>query len=148
MLLSTAIPTVIEAIVIVIISSGSLSKPIIPKIDIAAIKFGIIPITDNIGILMTYPQLDTVQRLSKGKGGEIDTMFDMVCECMYQIWEGDEIHDCMDYAPKDKKAFIESLTHEQFLKVQKFFETMPTLKHDVVIKNPNTGKFIPFGPSA
>ena len=46
----------------------------------------------------------------------------------------------MDYAPKDKKAFIESLTHEQFLKVQKFFETMPTLKHDVVIENPNTGK--------
>jgi len=99
-----------------------------------------IPITDDIGILMTYPQLDTVQRLSKGKGGEIDTMFDMVCECMYQIWEGDEIHDCMDYSQKDKKAFIDSLSHDQFLKVQKFFETMPTLKHDVVIKNPNTGK--------
>ena len=41
-----------------------------------------IQLTDDIGILMTYPQLDTVQKLSKGKGGEIDTMFDMVCECM------------------------------------------------------------------
>ena len=48
MLLSTAIPIVIEAIVIVIISSGSFNKPIIPRIDIAAIKFGIIPITDNV----------------------------------------------------------------------------------------------------
>ena len=40
MLLSTAIPIVIAAIVIVIMSRGIPSKPIIPKIKKAAIKFG------------------------------------------------------------------------------------------------------------
>ena len=44
MLLSTAMPIVIAAIVIVIISNGILSKPINPNIIAAANKLGIIPI--------------------------------------------------------------------------------------------------------
>ena len=48
MLLSTAIPIVIAAIVIVIISKGIPSMPIIPKIKNAAIKFGTTPIKDNL----------------------------------------------------------------------------------------------------
>ena len=47
MLLSTAIPIVIAAIVIVIISKGILIKPIIPKMKKAAIKFGTTPIKDK-----------------------------------------------------------------------------------------------------
>ena len=47
MLLSTAIPIVIAAIVIVIISSGIPSKPIMPRIKKAAIKFGATPIKES-----------------------------------------------------------------------------------------------------
>ena len=47
MLLSTAIPIVMAAIVIVIISKGISSIPIIPKIKNAAIKFGTTTIKDN-----------------------------------------------------------------------------------------------------
>ncbi len=47
MLLSTAIPIAIAAIVIVIISNGRLIKPIKPKTKVAANKFGTIPINDN-----------------------------------------------------------------------------------------------------
>jgi len=46
MLLSTAIPIVIAAIVIVIISKGISSIPIIPKIKKAAIKFGTTPMSE------------------------------------------------------------------------------------------------------
>ena len=51
MLLSTAIPMVIAAIVIVIMSKGIPSSPIIPKIKKAAIKFGTTPINDNLMFL-------------------------------------------------------------------------------------------------
>ena len=47
MLLSTAIPIVIAAIVIVIISKGIPIKPIMPSIKKAAMKFGTIPIKDK-----------------------------------------------------------------------------------------------------
>ena len=48
MLLSTAIPMVMAAIVIVIISKGIPNKPMIPNIKKAAIKFGTTPIKDNL----------------------------------------------------------------------------------------------------
>ena len=48
MLLSTAIPMVIAAIVIVIISKGISSKPIMPSIKKAAKKFGTTPINDKV----------------------------------------------------------------------------------------------------
>ena len=48
MLLSTAIPIAMAAIVIVIISKGRFINPIKPKTKVAASKFGIIPMTDNI----------------------------------------------------------------------------------------------------
>ena len=46
MLLSTAMPMVIAAIVIVIISRGIPREPIIPRIKKAAIKFGTTPIQE------------------------------------------------------------------------------------------------------
>ena len=54
MLLSTAIPIVIAAIVIVIISRGMFIKPIIPRIKKAAIKFGTIPMKDKATFLKDY----------------------------------------------------------------------------------------------
>ena len=39
-----------------------------------------------------------------------------------------------------KAIFIEQLNTKQFKEVQKFFETMPKLKHDITIKNPKTKK--------
>ena len=40
---------------------------------------------------------------------------------------------------KDLSDFIESMNTEQFEKLQNFFDTMPKLKHKVMVKNPNTG---------
>ena len=100
-----------------------------------------IQLTDDIGLLMAYPTFGTVgYATTVGDDDESNAkaLFEMISNCMYQIWEGEETHDCMDYSPKDKLAFLESLTHSQFEKVQQFFETMPTLKHEVEIENPNT----------
>ena len=92
----------------------------------------------NIGILMSYPTIGTVGYSTKEDASNAKILFEMISNCMYQIWEGEETHDCMDYSSKEKLAFLESLTHSQFEKVQQFFETMPTLKHEVEIENPKT----------
>ena len=57
---------------------------------------------------------------------------------MYQVWEGEEVHDATDYTWKEKMDFLESLTHEQFGKIQEFFETMPSIKKEIEVTNPNT----------
>ena len=93
----------------------------------------------NIGILMSYPSIDTLgQTTTKGNKKDADKLFEKIAGSLYQIWEGEETHDAMDYSMKDKLAFLESLNHSQFEKVQKFFETMPTLKHEIEVTNPKT----------
>ena len=94
----------------------------------------------NIGVLMSYPNFATItnQSIETEKGKETEKLFDMISDCMYQIWEGEETYDAMDYSVKERKNFLESLSHEQFEKLQNFFDTMPTLKHDIEVTNPKT----------
>ena len=101
-----------------------------------------IEITVKVGLLMSYPTMDLIGELSLY--GDVDAkdsankMFELIADCMYQIWEGEEIHDCTDYTSKEKIDFLESLNHSQFEKIQKFFDSMPTLKKDVEVTNPHT----------
>ena len=99
-----------------------------------------IELTDDIGVLMQYPNFGTVsnQNIETPKGQETEKLFDMISDCMYQIWHGEETYDAMDYSTKERKAFLDSLNHQQFEKLQSFFETMPTLKHDIEVTNPKT----------
>ena len=100
-----------------------------------------IQLTENIGILMSYPTMDLVEQYAvTGTPEPTEQLFKMIAECIYQIWEGEEVHDAMDYTMKDKLAFIDSLNHDQFEKIQNFFETMPTLKHEIEVTNPKTKK--------
>ena len=98
-----------------------------------------IELTDNIGVLMSYPNFTTITKVQKMEDGkETEQLFEMISDCIYQIWEGEETYDAMDYSSKEKTQFLESLDHKQFEKLQNFFETMPTLKHDVEVTNPKT----------
>lgn len=99
-----------------------------------------IQITEDVGLLMTYPTMETAGKLQGKKGSQADQLFEMICGCMYQIWQGEEVFDCMDYTIKDKMQFLDSLNHQQFEKIQEFFNTMPTLKHEVEVYNPKTKK--------
>ena len=98
-----------------------------------------VQLTDDIGVLMSYPNLAAVLAEQNVDLSNADKMFNMISDCMYQIWQGEETFDAMDYSVKDKKDFLESLNHEQFEKIQQFFETMPQLKHEVQVTNPKTG---------
>ena len=102
-----------------------------------------IQLTDDIGVVMMYPSIDPLGQVSaanaKGKDKQdADRLFEMIADSLYQIWQGEDTFDAMDYKMKEKLTFLESLNHDQFGKIQQFFETMPTLKHDVEITNPNT----------
>ena len=99
-----------------------------------------IPLTDDIGIEMAYPNLASILLTSEQnvEQSASDKMFQMIQDCMLQIWQGEETFDATDYTDKDKKDFLESLNHKQFEKVSQFFETMPTVKHEVEVTNPNT----------
>ena len=98
-----------------------------------------IKLTDDIGIVMAYPNLASVllTAVDKDKNAS-ELMFDTILECMFQIWQGEEVFAATDYSHKEKLDFIDSLSHDQFEKIQQFFETMPSVKKEVEITNPKT----------
>ena len=123
------------------------------EVDLTSIKVEMdkehsprIQLTDDIGLLMQYPNLGDVLAMGipedaenqKAPTDSVNKMFSMMQDCMFQIWQGEETFDAMDYSNKDKKDFLESLNHEQFEKIQKFFDTMPTVKHITEVTNPKT----------
>ena len=99
-----------------------------------------IQLTDDIGVLMCYPSLDTVG-LMQGKTEQQSTaLFELIATCIYQINQGEEVYDALDYSLQDKLTFLDSLNHMQFEKIQNFFNSMPTLTHEVKVTNPKTKK--------
>ena len=100
-----------------------------------------IELTDDMGMIMTYPTIESF-RESGLQVINADNMIDMIGQCILQIYEnkGEKVYEAKDQTKKELSEFIESMNTEQFKKVQKFFDTMPKLKHIVKIKNPKTKK--------
>ena len=43
-----------------------------------------------------------------------------------------------DYSSEELDKFIESLDSKSFKKIQRFYETMPRLMHEIEVENPKT----------
>ena len=61
-------------------------------------------------------------------------------KCIQQIYEdeGKKTYEPKDQTKKELTDFIEQMNTKQFKLVQKFFESMPTLRKEIEVTNPNT----------
>ena len=100
-----------------------------------------IELTKDTGLIMTYPTFKTMDSLGDTKL-KSENMLDVISSCILQIYEGkgEKVYDAKDQTQKELTEFIEQMNTEQFKKVQKFFDTMPRLKHEIKVKNPKTKK--------
>jgi len=96
-----------------------------------------IELTDNIGIILDYPRVSSITSIMKN--GDAEAGYEITKACVSQIYDAENVYDRVDMDDKELDEFIESMTHDQFKKVQEFFDTMPKVKHSVKVKNPNTG---------
>lgn len=96
-----------------------------------------IRLTDEIGLIMDYPKVDTVTKVDMDN--EVESTFAVIKSCVRQVYDSNNVYEKVDMDPADLDEFIESMSHEQFQKVQTFFDTMPKVKHLVKVKNPKTG---------
>lgn len=97
-----------------------------------------IMLSKDVGLIMKYPSLNHFIDV-----GFVDKEVDglsVVLNSIDQIFEGEEVTESKDCTTKELQTFIESLTQAQFKKISKFFETMPRLKHEFVVVNPQTKK--------
>ena len=100
-----------------------------------------IELTDSMGMIMTYPTIDSFMQ-SGLQNITASNMIDVIGNCILQIYEnkGEKVYDAKDQTQKELSEFVEQMNTGQFKKVQKFFDSMPKLKHTVKVKNPKTKK--------
>ena len=98
-----------------------------------------IELTDEMGIYMKYPTIDSFVKTGITEVTATN-MLDVITTCVAQIYDkkGEEVFDAKDQTKEELIEFIEQLNTKQFAELQKFFDTMPKLKHVVKIENPKT----------
>ena len=98
-----------------------------------------IELSEEMGIIMTYPSVDSFINFD-ATNINASNMLDIIVTCIKQIYDnkGEEVYEAKDSTKQELIDFIEQLNSKQFADVQKFFDTMPRLKHTVKIENPKT----------
>ena len=118
------------------------------EIDLTEVKVQVddghtnkIELTDDMGMIMTYPTIDSFQKVGLNEV-TAENMIELISTCILEIYEdkGEKVYETADQTKKELNDFIESMNTKQFQDVQKFFDTMPKLKHTIKVKNPKTKK--------
>ena len=89
---------------------------------------------------MKYPSLDEFikNNFDFKEGNQMEQSFDLIASCIDKIYTEDEVWASADCTKKEVKEFLEQMNSLQFKEIEKFFESMPKLKHTIEITNPNT----------
>ena len=96
-----------------------------------------IQITDQVKLFLKYPILNDMKGLM-GDTNETSQIFNMLNKCVQEIHFGDQIFNRVDISDKEITEFIDQMTSEQFESITNFFNTMPKLRHVIMVKNPKT----------
>ena len=94
----------------------------------------IVKLDGDLTIEMQYPDLDYFTKINF-MDEKVDE-YELVAKCIKRVYVGED--DFTSDSLDESKAWVEGLTNNQFEKIQQFFETMPTLRHVLKVKNPKT----------
>ncbi len=97
-----------------------------------------IALFDDVGVVMKYPTLESANAMEDLEN--IDNIFSVVVNSIDYIYDGEDIHYAKEQSKEELLQFLNNLSTEQFLKIQKFFDTMPKLSQEVEYKCPLCGK--------
>ena len=98
-----------------------------------------IKIDDTYTMRMKYPSLDEfIDENFNFDGQASDNSFEIIASCIDMVFSEDEAWEAKDCTKKELTQFVEQLNSAQFKEIEKFFDTMPQLSHDIEVENPKT----------
>ena len=114
--------------------------PVSFPVDVVKVNFpdgheSTIKLNEDIVVQMKYPNLDYFAKVNFTE--EETDPYELVSSCIDRVYNKGE--DCGSFTAKEAQAWLEKLTNDQFESIQNFFDTMPTLRHELTVTNPNTG---------
>jgi hypothetical protein len=99
-----------------------------------------IKIDDSIMLEMKYPSLEQFikNNFDFNSTNDMNQAFDLIGSCIEKIYTEDEVWATSDVTKKELQEFLDQMNSSQFKLIEKFFETMPKLSHEVKVVNPKT----------
>ena len=90
---------------------------------------------------LRYPSLDQFikSNFDFDDKNQMDQSFALIASCIDKIYSEDEVWATADCTKKEVNEFLESMNSAQFKEIEKFFESMPKLQHNIKVTNPKTG---------
>ena len=87
---------------------------------------------------MKYPSLDEFIDENFNFEGQSDNSFDIIASCIDMVFSEEEAWEAKDCTKKELIEFVEQMNSAQFKEIEKFFDTMPQLSHQIEVVNPKT----------
>jgi hypothetical protein len=98
-----------------------------------------IKLDDSLIMEMKYPSLDQFIKSNFDiSESNVDQSFELIASCVDKIYNEEEVWDASDVTKKEIIDFLEQMNSIQFKQIEKFFETMPKLSHEITFTNPKT----------
>ena len=97
-----------------------------------------IKIDDTYTMRMKYPSLDQFIDENFVFEGQSDNSFEIIASCIDMVYSEEEAWEAKDSSKKELLELVEQLNSMQFKQIEKFFDTMPQLSHEIEVENPNT----------
>ena len=98
-----------------------------------------IALTNTVGIVMKYTNIEDAMEVSE-KEQNAEAVFDLIVNSIESIYDTDKLFLAKDLTSEELNGFLESLTTEQFDKIQQFFETQPKLEHTIDLSCKECGR--------
>ncbi len=102
-------------------------------VDINPNAKDIIQLTDKISIKLKYPEFSLIDKL-KQKETAVDVAFEVVVDSIEYIYDGEQYYHANETPKEELMQFIESLSQEQFSKLEEFFDNLPKMNRKVEMK--------------
>lgn len=91
-------------------------------------KQGTVMITEDIGIKLAVPSIKQMPD-EQLKASTFEQMFTMIAGCIVQMFDSETVYQ--DFTKQEAISWLETLSPEQFAKINEFFNTLPRLRHQI-----------------
>jgi hypothetical protein len=103
------------------------------QIDIANVKIDKksdisldIGLSASMALKMRYPSYRTMKLLQNDDDHNLTKKINLIASCVDMIVDGDKVHTRKDVTQEEMIQFVESLTQQQFKKVEYFIDNLPS----------------------
>ena len=100
------------------------------KVEIPKDHTKVFMLENDIGMTFKYPSIDTISSMKDN-----DNDYSVIIELIENIFDKNNVYDIKDVSKDKLEEFVDSLSSKQFKDIRdKFFLSMPTLKHEAKYK--------------